>query len=486
MLCARFRPPILLCVLAAPVSAQVPVPTVEGPISGGTGAPFIAATTFDLAQVGYTQSEYFVSGTASAYTNVGALDTDGVWTVAAGETAPYKTRILVYRPAKRHQFNRTVIVEWLNVSGGLDAAPDWIMAHTELIRHGYAWVGVSAQFVGVEGGPGIGGLPSMGLKPTDPNRYGSLSHPGDSFSYDILSQVGAAIREPGTIPALQDLTIRRLIAVGESQSAFRLVTYINALEPIHGMFDGYLVHSRGESPAALSQSPQVSIPVPGQVLIRTDLQVPVLTFQTETDLTLLGSFRIRQPDTDLIRLWEVAGTAHADSYTTVAGPTDQGDDPSVANVIFTTEPVPGLITCDVPINSGPQHVVLKAAIHALERWVRRGKPPAPAPLLDVVTDPAITIQRDPLGNALGGIRTPWVDVPVATHSGGGQVGSILCLLFGSSVPLDPTTLDQLYPTHRSYMQAFRKSTREAVRQRHIRGRDARLMRKAAKDSNIGD
>ena len=108
------------------------------------------------------------------------------------------------------------------------------------------------------------------------------------------------------------------------------------------------------------------------------------------------------------------------------------------------------------------------------------------PARDVVTDPAITIQRDPLGNALGGIRTPWVDVPVATHSGGGQVGSILCLLFGSSVPLDPTTLDQLYPTHRSYMQAFRKSTREAVRQRHIRGRDARLMRKAAKDSNIGD
>lgn len=54
MLCARFRPLILLCVLAAPVSAQVPVPTVEGPISGGTGAPFIAATTFDLAQVGYT------------------------------------------------------------------------------------------------------------------------------------------------------------------------------------------------------------------------------------------------------------------------------------------------------------------------------------------------------------------------------------------------------------------------------------------------
>ncbi len=79
MICARFRPLSLLCVLAAPVFAQVPAPTIEGPVSGGTGAPLIAATTFDLAEVGYTQSEYFVSGTASAYTNMGPLDTDGVW-----------------------------------------------------------------------------------------------------------------------------------------------------------------------------------------------------------------------------------------------------------------------------------------------------------------------------------------------------------------------------------------------------------------------
>ena len=484
MLATAFRLLILLCAVAAPVTAQVPIPTVEGPVSGGSGEPFIAATTFDLAEVGYTQSEYFVSGTASAYTNVGPLGSDGLWTVAPGETAPYKTRILVYRPIKRVKFNGTVIVDWLNVSGGLDAAPDWIMSHTELTRRGYAWVGLSAQFVGVEGGPGIGGLPSMGLKPTDPNRYGSLSHPGDSFSYDILSQVGAAIRAPGVIDALRGLKIRRVIAVGESQSAFRLVTYINAIEPVHGMFDGYLVHSRGATGAQLSQAPQVSVPV-GQVLIRTDLEVPVLTFQTETDLTLLQSFHIRQPDTDLIRLWEVAGTAHADTYTTLVGATDTGNDPSVANVLITNEAVPGLITCDEPINSGPQHFVLKAAIHALDRWVRTGKPPASAPLLDAVADPAVTIQRDEHGNALGGIRTPWVDVPVASHSGGGQVGNLICILFGTSFALDGATLEALYPTQRDYRKAYNKSVRKTVRKRHFRRRDARLMKKAAKNFGPG-
>jgi hypothetical protein len=41
------------------------------------------------------------------------------------------------------------------VSGGVEAGPDWTLSHTELIREGYVWVGVSAQYVGVEGGPGL-------------------------------------------------------------------------------------------------------------------------------------------------------------------------------------------------------------------------------------------------------------------------------------------------------------------------------------------
>ena len=207
--------------------------------------PFIASTTFDLAQVGYSEAEYFISGTATAYTNVGPLSNDGQWTVTPGDTAAYKTRILVYRPIDPEKFNGTVVVEWLNVSGGLDAAPDWISAHTELIREGCAWVGVSAQYVGVEGGNSILGLPVTPLKTTDPERYGSLVHPGDSFSYDIFSQSAQAIRRPAGISPLGDLKISAVIAAGESQSAFRMVTYINAIHPLADIYDGFLVHSRG-------------------------------------------------------------------------------------------------------------------------------------------------------------------------------------------------------------------------------------------------
>jgi hypothetical protein len=75
--------------------------------------------------------------------------------VARRATARYKTRLLVYRPSDPKKFNGTVVVEWLNESAGADTAPDWIGDHTELIRQGFAWVGVSAQALGVNGGTGV-------------------------------------------------------------------------------------------------------------------------------------------------------------------------------------------------------------------------------------------------------------------------------------------------------------------------------------------
>lgn len=461
-----------------PVLGQVPGPTVEGPVTGGSGSPFIAATLFDLARVNYTQEEFFISGTATAYTNVGPLTSDGLWTVAAGATAAYKTRIVVHRPLNSKKFNGTVAVEWLNVSGGLDAAPDWLNVHTELIRRGFAWVGVSAQIVGVEGGPPvIPGLPGTPLKQVDPARYGSLSHPGDSFSYDIFSQAGQALRQPGgPLAPLQPTT---LIAVGESQSAFRMVTYINGIHPVADVYDGFLVHSRAGNGAALSEKPQPEIGVAVPAFIRTDLQVPVLTFQTETDLVFLNSVAARQPDSERLRLWEVAGTAHADSYTLSVGMTDLGRSPAAARLIVSAEPLPGIISCAAPVNSGPQHFVLNAAVAALDRWIKRGIAPPIGPRIELSSVSPPVIARDEHGNALGGIRTPQVDVPIAALSGGGQTGSILCLLFGTTVPFDDATLQALYPTNESYVSAFSAATRRALAAGFIGSRDARLMRLAA-------
>src|SRR5262249_46847246 len=206
-------------------------------------------------------------------------------------TSGYTTRILVRRPAKRERFNGAVVVEWLNVSGGFDAAPDWTSTHTLLLRDGFAWIGVSAQYIGVSGGPPLDR--HLALKEVNPSRYGPLFHPGDGYSYDIFSQAGLAARQSGSV-LLGHLRPKRVIAMGESQSAARLVTYIDAIHPLARVYDGFLVHSRGGGAAPLT-APQPVFDGPPLALIRDDVDVPVLIFQTETDVVANGSLTARHP-----------------------------------------------------------------------------------------------------------------------------------------------------------------------------------------------
>jgi len=441
--------------LSGVVAADAASPTVSGPVTGGNGVPVLPGNTaFDLASVGYSQSEFFLDGTASAYAPASALTTDGKWTVEPSSEAAYTTRVVVNRPIDRRDFNGTVVVEWLNVSGGADAGPDWIHMHNQLIREGYAWVGVSAQAVGLDA------LKQAPLG--DPVRYASLNHPGDSYSYDMFSQAGQAIRDDAAT-VLGGLRPRRLLAVGESQSAGRLVTYIDAVHPLVSAYDGFLVHSRGAGGAALSQAPLAAVPTPVPTLIRADLDVPVLVFQTENDA---GGLQARQADSPSYRLWEVAGTAHFDHYGLAIGRTDTGERQSVADWFDsmlhpTNQPSPNF-TCNSPINTGPQTFVLRSAIAHLDRWVAGGRPPPRAPRLETISIQPLQYVLDANGNVRGGIRTPAVDAPVATLSGLGQSGVTFCTLFGTTVPLTDEQLTATYRNHGGFVAAWSRSTLRAA------------------------
>src|SRR6185436_16400460 len=104
------------------------------------------------------------------------LSDDGLWTFETTTTATYRTRVLVRRPADTAAFSGAAIVEWLNVSGGVDANPDYASLAEEIVRKGHAWIGVSAQLIGVEGGPVLVSVPGgeaftgKGLKVIDPER----------------------------------------------------------------------------------------------------------------------------------------------------------------------------------------------------------------------------------------------------------------------------------------------------------------------------
>jgi hypothetical protein len=409
------------------------------------GPPPVAAAQPgpDLDACGWTEAEYVARGRACAYTSAAPLPADGAFLLTPAGEAEFATRVVVRRPADPAACSGTVVVEWLNVSSGQDAAPDWTYLADELVRRGHAWVGVSAQSVGVEGGASFvsaGGIASTGLKGAQPERYGALHHPGDAYCYDVFTQVARAVVDG----PLADIGTTCRLAVGESQSATTMTTYVNGVHPLAGHFDGFLVHSRagwaaglGEAGSGLARTDASGNPT----RIREDVGAPVLVVQTETDvLGRLDFLPARQPDGEWLRTWEVAGTAHAD--------------------LFQIGEFEELLGCPDPVNRGQQRFVVRAALRRLEEWARGGSPAPAAPPLSVTGS---AFDHDDIGNVRGGVRTPAVDAPVSVLSGLCDPGaSMLCQLFGRTTALPPEQLAALYGSRQGYLDAYAAATDRAI------------------------
>jgi hypothetical protein len=388
----------------------------------------MAATTGpDLPDAGYLQEEHLAAGKAVSYAD------------PPHPAASYATRVVVRRPASPEAFSGTLVVEWLNVSSGADAGPDWTYLAEELVRRGHAWAGVSAQYIGVEGGTAAvaAGAAPQGLTTLDPERYGALSHPGDAYSYDIYTQVARGLAA--------DLGATCVLAVGESQSAFALTTYVNVVHAQTAFFDGFLVHSRagaamplGEPGRGIDLAERVGAP---PTRIRDDVDVPVVIVQTEGDLFgRLGFLPARQPDSTHVRLWEIAGAAHAD--------------------LFQIGEFESFLGCPDPVNRGQQAYVVRAALRSLEGWARGGPAAPTAPLLEVEGDGFVL---DDNGNVRGGLRTPVVDAPVQVLSGSAAPeASLICSLFGRTLPMDPARIAALYGSLDDYLAAYAAATDAAI------------------------
>jgi Alpha/beta hydrolase domain len=375
-----------------------------------------------------------------------------------------------------------VVVEWVNVTRGFDADATFPHTWPLLLREGYAWVGVSAQKVGIDA-----------LKLIDPIRYAAvLSGSTDGFSYDICSQVGNAFRAQADV-LLSGLAPQRILAVGTSQSAGRLVTYVNAIHLEANVFDGFLIHARSGAGAAIDNIPggppgtTVSVPSPSR--IRADVNVPVFTVNSETDAT--GYFPARQPDSAMFLYWEVAGSSHApwfrNQYSNV-----QAGLPVDTNL------------CTGPHNDMPFHYVLQAALSHLNNWVATGTPAPSLPKMDIQGTPPV-IQRDQYGNAIGGVRLPQINVPIARYAPTGSTSSpdplvgLICRLAGTTdywsntaeAPTPPTdpwpepSLKALYRNHGKYVSAFAHATREAVAAGYLLEPDANDAMEWAAQSNVG-
>jgi len=438
--------------------AETPNPTVSGPIKAA-GLPGVAAhnypffaTNHDLASLGYVEEEFFIEGTANRY-NTSAQTTATV----IDKDHPYKTRIVVRRPADSKRFNGTVLVEWYNVTNNFDAENMWFFAWEHILRGGYAWVGVSTQQAGV-----------VALKTFSTERYGTIdvnrggTVMADALSYDIFSQAGQAIKHSKGVDVLGGLKPSHVLAIGESQSANRLSTYVNSINPLAGVYDGFLLLS------SLNQK------------IRADVPVPVWKLSAEFDVAS-GEANARQPDTNLFRAWEIAGTSHVDQHLR------QSREPLELRDIGTSSEAAMSPRCGVPTvgTRTPMHYVIAGALDLMVRWVEKKTPPPSAPPLTISsTGTPIVVARDSQGLALGGIRLADVAVPIGVNNGT-NTGQGACARWGYYQAFDIATLNKLYPNHQAYVSAVERVTNENLKAGFILKPDAENIIRVARDSAIG-
>lgn len=455
-------------------ASTVPVPEVSGPISGGLrGRPWQGAVE-ELSPLapGYIQEEYFFSGTANGRDGSGKLD---------GSSSFYTTRMLVQRPKDLADFNGSVFVEWYNVTPQMDVGVLWALAHAELLREGYAYVGMSVQQTGVSSSP-------LALKYWDPQRYAPLNHPGDGFAFSILAQGVRALLPSDEINPLGDLIPQRIIAAGESQSAGMLLKYINLADKDDQVFDGYFIHTfPGNVPEGvpvpvlmlLAESEKEGITSPVyNVQDILDLVVPlselpgldavaastseygmssflhlVAPLSELPGLSLLGRApEAPEADFNNFKVWEIAGGSHFDKqgmYYVVAAATRDLTAPLAQPVFFE---IPGL--CAKPINELALERPTKAALHALNSWMESGVPPGEMPRIQMENE--TTVARDADGLALGGIRMPTVSVPVGVNEGE------TCVYFGSYSAFSTSDILSRYPTREAFLSQFNEATENAL------------------------
>lgn len=432
---------IFFFLLSVNVRAEVPDALVtEIPYDAGIKQrPFISSP-LDLAEYGYIEQEFIMSGTGHYYERDGRWRSDGKWAVKIEAQRDYTTRLLVRRPSDPKKFNGIVVVEWFNNTGFMDVDVIWAQSHTELLREGYAWVGVTAQWLGM----------NM-LKSWDKERYGNLQLPNDGLSYDIFSQAGRAVRNQNDI-LLGGLPVAGVVGAGESQSAIRLTTYVNAFQDVATeVYDAMLLYSRFYSASPLKAG--ITLASPSRAFIRDDNKLKILQFETEQDVFMFLFRLTRQDDTDYLRTWELPGASHYDEYgVTTLLPQYQRDFPALSDIA---------LDCRNSLNQIPQHYVVNAALSSLRRWVINGEPP---PQSSRIEYKFWQVVRDEHGNAEGGIRLPEMEVPTATHNyanygalgreGNFLVNSFACPFLGNTVPFDQDKLEQLYPTHEEYVTKY--------------------------------
>jgi hypothetical protein len=299
----------------------------------------------DLAHFGYVTKEYFVSGTAN------------------GE--PYRTRIVIRRPADNSRFSGLVLAESMHPSGN-----PWMFHFT----HTYS---MTEGHIGLE----ILTSATQGFTEFNAERYKGLST-ANGQAGEIIAQVGALLKSKRPDNPLAGLLIRKMVLAGSSASAAVVVNYlpthmVQRLADMSPIYDGFMPTSNGAN-LRMVDVPMIQVPTMREV------------FQGNGPTRQDGDAPGNQ-----FRIYEFAGMAHIDSRDAAA---------------YYPDP------CKLPISRFPLAAYMSVALNHLWHWLDQGTVPPHADryYVDFNADgDGSLLALDDAGNVKGGIRNPYVDVPAA-------------------------------------------------------------------------
>ncbi len=461
-----------------------------------------SAVPQDLKSVNYLEEEYFVSGKANVY----GYDTAGKVVVKSPD-APYTTRIHIRRPLDKSKFSGNVVFELNNPTAMYDMNLQWMFCKDFFLENGDIWVGITVKPVSINA-----------LKKFNPDRYASLSMdnplPPDQrceikpsflndttpetengLVWDMVSQVGALLKGKAESNPIRDYNVEYLFATGYSQTGGYLTTYINLIHLLDTaklangkpIFDGYMIGDGDAFMVPINQCADALPPGETSVVIKPS-GIPVISVVTQGVLN--STIIARRPDSDApedrYRRYEIPGSAHVNQYCRDNGPSDAdvqkaGSSPSSSNCEGVTE---------FGVTDFPIEFFMNSAFQNLYAWVRGGAiPPKVEPIItEKVPDKNdIIIKLDENGNALGGVRHPYVEVPVATYYGNSkpkdEASAFFCTLAGYKVPFDAQKIKALYPAKEDYLKKVYDVTDKLVVERFLTESDGERIKTAAKDVN---
>jgi hypothetical protein len=338
---------------------------------------------------------------------------------------PYKTRIVVRKPSDNARFSGLALAEAMHPSGA---------AHMFEFTSDYT---MSSGNMAVE-------IVTAGLEQFvehNKERYRDMKVDQDQVP-ELLAQAGSLVRQN------KFGTVRKMVLAGTSATAAVLIRYLPGhmvyrSPDMQRIFDGFLPTSTGATVR------QVDVPL---------IQIPTMTE------VISGNVTARQDGDeagDQFRLYEFAGMAHVDSRDSIR---------------FKPDP------CRHPISKFPLQAYMSVALHHLFEWVDKGKAPPRADRILVdrnVNNDGSLMALDDLGNARGGIRNPYVDVPAAKYgvrnegavplipnpsawiAPRGQAGANqMCGLAGYEMALSKDQLKKLYSNQRTYQDRVRRRLEE--------------------------